>query len=324
MSTPISTRSAIAAAASAAADAADAAATSTTTTSRPPVRRAAAIADLQLHAQLHGGSSSQATISVDRASIPPASQDDDSGAAAAAAAAATVLAKKGRKRAATEDSASASKRARYSDGSTLPLETPPSSGGGAAGANKSTEVVPSPRLITLCSKNPAPLSQQITDCYNTFVQEIHKFSDRETKNLSFLGGEVSVGDIVAYQIGMGKLLLAWYETGVVRRKNPQIPGEGFESWNEKGLASHLYSKWRLDGGAIQEAVFHAVTSMILGIVEKEHDRGYLDLAGRWTWCSSAAHPQKRVGASWPLSQWVKICTTLPCVQATKVLQQHRK
>ncbi|MCH9626436.1 MAG: hypothetical protein S4CHLAM2_00580 [Chlamydiales bacterium] len=308
-----STRSAdAAAAASAAADAADAAATTTTTTARPPVRRAAAIADLQRQRQLHPGSaSSQDLLSASSSSIP-ASTSGGAASAAATAAAATTSVSKSRKRAASDETEeSSAKRAKYS-GSTQPLS-------GSQSASGPDEVGPTPRLIGLPSEKVAPLSREIVMHYNALVRELHCHSDRETKRVPFLGKEVSVGDIVAYQIGMGKLFLAWCGAG--RDKRPQMPGDGFTSWDDKdGLANHLCAKWKIDEGAIQEAVFQSVTAQIIGVVQKEQK--HLNTPGRWAWCN-APHPEKRLTDLGTMSFWVKMCSTDLSKEAMTLLQQHR-
>src|SRR5438105_7789241 len=99
----------------------------------------------------------------------------------------------------------------------------------------------------------APLSKQIQQEYNKLVALISLIdkTHRLNHDIEGAGGTVSIADSIAYQIGWGKLLISWYETGV-QGKMPAMPGEGFTKWDYVGLAKHFYQKYHYDGYHKQE------------------------------------------------------------------------
>ncbi len=161
----------------------------------------------------------------------------------------------------------------------------------------------------------APLSRLIVKEYNGLALAISKIKSRTKKDIEGTGGKVSAADLIAYQIGWGRLLIAWHETGE-RGETPQMPGEGFTKWDYTGLAKHFYQKYQYDSGKKQEAEFYQTVSTLLNIVEKEHRTGRLDQTGVWAWCTLPS------GKEWPLSKWIKVNTSSPYNRAARLIRSN--
>jgi len=165
-------------------------------------------------------------------------------------------------------------------------------------------------------KPEAPLSMLIQKEYNKLVKVIAQISynSRTAKILEFTGGAVSVADILAYQIGWGKLLISWYKAGI-ENKILVMPGEGFSYWNYTGLAQLFYTKYQYDSAQQQEQEFYSTVQEIITLTEHEYKTGNLDKQGIWSWCRLAS------GKQWPLSKWIKINTAAPYIRACTVLKK---
>jgi hypothetical protein len=160
------------------------------------------------------------------------------------------------------------------------------------------------------------LSQDIQREYNRMVKSITPISpsERTLKIIEGTGGKVGVTDVVAYQIGWGHCVIRWYEAGI-QGKIPEMPGEGFSTWDYVGIARQFYQKYQYDSVEKQMAIFHQVVSRILEIVEEEDRKGNLDQLGIWLWCTLPS------GKQWPLSKWVKINTSAPYKRATSLIKR---
>lgn len=115
----------------------------------------------------------------------------------------------------------------------------------------------------------SPLSQLIWKEYTRLVDAVSKVSPdvRAKKILDGTGGKVSVSDVIAYQIGWGKFLINWYETGE-RGEIPIMPGDGFTKWDYTAIAKHFYQKYPYDQGKKQDKEFDKVVNIIINeIVE---------------------------------------------------------
>lgn len=71
----------------------------------------------------------------------------------------------------------------------------------------------------------ASLSQEIQREYDKLINLIASIpvSSRILKQIEGTGGKVSITDHVAYQIGWGKCLIGWYESGI-KGEVPIMPG----------------------------------------------------------------------------------------------------
>lgn len=166
--------------------------------------------------------------------------------------------------------------------------------------------------------NSLTLSQDIRNGYDRLVKEVTRISPsvRTLKIIDGTGGKVSVSDIIAYQIGWGKCLIRWYETGI-QGKMPEMPGNGFLTWDYLSIAQHFHQLYQLDSSDEQMKVFHKVVTRILEIVEEEDKTGNLDRTGIWPWCTLLS------GKQWPLSKWIKVNTASPYKRAVQLIKKAK-
>lgn len=165
----------------------------------------------------------------------------------------------------------------------------------------------------------APLSQKILNEYTKLVKALLSIpvKARQIKSLPGTGGQVSASDLIAYQIGWGKLLLGWYEGGIQERPF-ELPGEGFTTWDYTGLARHFYIKYQYDSFLEQQREFDQVIQQIIQVVEKESFENRLDQLGVWSWCTLQS------GKKWPLSKWVTVNTVSPYHKAATLIRKFAK
>lgn len=159
----------------------------------------------------------------------------------------------------------------------------------------------------------SPLSKEILKEYTKLMKVINDNKNRNKKLINFTTGMASVSDIIAYQIGWGKLVINWYNVGTKQGKKPDMPGEGFTEWKYKEIAQHFMNKWQFDKGTKQEKELHKVVIELINISEIEYNNGNLDKEGVWDWCTLNS------GKKWPLSKWIKVNTISPYKRATKLI-----
>lgn len=160
------------------------------------------------------------------------------------------------------------------------------------------------------------LGQEIRNAYDKLIKMLntHPISERTLKVIDAPSGKVSASDLIAYQIGWGKCVIQWYEAGI-RGENPEMPGEGFSTWNYTAIAQHFYEKYHYDGFNEQMKVFQEVVSTLLKIVEREHKTDRLDQTNVWTWCTLSS------GKHWPLSKWIRVNTVSPYKRAAQLIKK---
>jgi hypothetical protein len=162
----------------------------------------------------------------------------------------------------------------------------------------------------------AKLSKDIQKEYNILVDMVSRvpLEQREVKEMILSSQSVSVADLVAYQIGWGKLVIGWYEASV----KPEMPGDGFTNWDYSGLAQHFFEKYQYSSPQEQYAEFQHVVERIIEIVEFESETGNLDKEGVWLWC------RLQSGKEWPLSKWIRVNTASPYNRASKLIRGFLK
>jgi hypothetical protein len=160
------------------------------------------------------------------------------------------------------------------------------------------------------------LSQDIQLEFNRLVLAIENVipSNRILKIIQGTGGNVSVADLIAYQIGWGKCVIRWYEAGI-KKEIPEMPGEGFSKWNYIAIAKKFYKKYAHDSSDEQMKIFKQVVFQILEIIQKEQLTGNLDRTGVWPWCALSS------GKLWPLSKWIRVNTAAPYKRATQLIKK---
>lgn len=173
-------------------------------------------------------------------------------------------------------------------------------------------------VISINGRFYAPLSRLIQERYNALLHEALNVSEanRTEKTLNLSGHMVSVNEVIAYQIGWGKLLIGWYEAGI-NGSTPVMPGEGFITWDYKGLALHFYEKCCYSNVAEQHREFKSIVSRIIEIVEKEFETENLDKEAVWSWCTLKS------GKQWPLGKWVQVNTAAPYKRACDLIKKFR-
>ena len=162
----------------------------------------------------------------------------------------------------------------------------------------------------------SPLSQEIQKAYDRLIDAVSDVPVSKRCNEMFegTGGSASVSDLIAYQIGWGKCLIRWYESGIYG-KLPEMPGEGFSKWDYVAIAKYFYQTYRFDASNQQLKIFENTALRILEITEKEHETGHLDQQGIWPWCTLPS------GKKWPLSKWIQINTVAPYKRATQSIKR---
>lgn len=156
------------------------------------------------------------------------------------------------------------------------------------------------------------LSEEIQREYDRLTRLIATIpaSTRNLKIIERFGEKISLGDLIAYQIGWGRCVIRWYETGL-KGEMPEMPGEGFTTWDYTGLARHFYHKYHSE----QERVFQEVVRKLMEIADQEHQTGNLEKLGVWPWCTL------RSGKQWPLSKWIRVNTCAPYKRAYALIRK---
>lgn len=139
------------------------------------------------------------------------------------------------------------------------------------------------------------LAQEIETQYQNLLKAIAKVPGTTIEE---------VRNIIAYNIGWGKLLIYWYTSGITG-VNPIMPGEGFTKWEYDKIAQHFYQKYKYDNLDLQLKEFASVVQQILDIVNKESKTGNLNKFGVWQWCTLKS------GKQWPLAKWIQVNTVAP-------------
>ncbi|MBS0606181.1 MAG: ClbS/DfsB family four-helix bundle protein [Verrucomicrobia bacterium] len=161
----------------------------------------------------------------------------------------------------------------------------------------------------------AILSQQIDREYTQLKHLVDSIptSARCEKKIKGTGGLVSVADLIAYQIGWGKALIRWYQAGL-KEEMPEMPGDGFTTWNYIQIARHFYQTYRYSNPEEQNAVFAQIVSELIAMTENEHKMGRLDQVGIFPWC------RLQSGKEWPLSKWIRVNTCAPYKRARNLIR----
>ncbi len=140
-------------------------------------------------------------------------------------------------------------------------------------------------------------------------------SSRTLKQLEIAGGKASPADLIAYQIGWGRCLIRWYESGI-KGEESEMPEKDLPKWDYGAIASHFYRKYSFDQAEKQIEEFEQVVRAVLLIVENEAHTGNLDKLGVWDWCTLKS------GKQWPLEKWVRVNTLSPYKRAFSLIAKE--
>lgn len=157
------------------------------------------------------------------------------------------------------------------------------------------------------------LSLEIQKNSEILVELVRRHPNRKEKIFIQNHLPVSIADILAYQIGWGKALIRWYESGL-KNETPDMPGDGFSKWEYSAIAAHFHRKYAYDSAEQQLEVFAEVVARILAIVSYETQTGNLDKLNIWPWCTLGS------GKPWPLSKWIKVNTASPYTRAIQLIK----
>jgi hypothetical protein len=157
-------------------------------------------------------------------------------------------------------------------------------------------------------------SEEILNAYKSLIKAVNNTPEDcfFQKSYQMSGVDVSVADIIAYQIGWGELLIYWYTSGI-QKIDFVMPGDGFEKWDYHAISLHFYKKYsHLSYQALLDKFDDRVHD-IIQIVDYESKSGNLDKPGVWSWCSLKS------GKEWPLSKWIRVNTIAPYKRAYKLI-----
>lgn len=154
---------------------------------------------------------------------------------------------------------------------------------------------------SLFIKNKTSLSKKVIISYQKLFQALQllELEDFYKKNIIFNDAFISPAELLSYQIGWGEMLLFWYHQGK-QGAFFVMPGNGFDTWDYKGIAEYFFKESVLQKQDQQLERFTKLVMQIVEIVEDEDRQGNLEVIGVWSWCTL------RSGKSWPLSKWIRV------------------
>lgn len=141
--------------------------------------------------------------------------------------------------------------------------------------------------------------------------EFNEIKPSATRSRAINGG-ISVCDIVAYQIGWGRLLLGW-DKEELDGKNPEMPAKGFK-WSELGrLAQSFYKSSEKKSLVTLRREFKDVVEETSDWINKM-SAGELFKLGRRKWA----------GEKWPIVKWIQVNTVAPYSSARTKIRRWKK
>ena len=134
----------------------------------------------------------------------------------------------------------------------------------------------------------------------------------ELERSAELEGGISTCDLIAYQIGWGRLLLSWDDLERCG-ESPQMPAAGYK-WNQLGaLASSFYrehSDQELKQLLLQ---FDEVMQRMRRFIETSSEETLFGV-GKRQWA----------GPKWPLAKWIQVNAIAPYASARAKLRKWKK
>ena len=133
------------------------------------------------------------------------------------------------------------------------------------------------------------------------------------ERMTDIEGNISCCDVVAYQIGWGKLLMSW-ENNELNGKLVQMPCESFK-WNQLGeLAQHFYQQSRhLSLSQLRVDFNNVYQQLVDWITNLSTEELFTPQQRNWT------------GEKWSMVKWIQINTIAPYQSArTKVRRWKRE
>lgn len=143
-----------------------------------------------------------------------------------------------------------------------------------------------------------------------FETELLDIDEKRSRDRELEGG-VSVCDVIAYQIGWGKLLLGWE----LAEKNQEIlsmPDKGYK-WNQlTALAHSFYDTYKNFTLAQLLGEYKKVVQEIQAMISSMSEEELFTLQKR-QWA----------GDKWPISKWVQVNTIAPYTAARRKIRKWK-
>lgn len=170
----------------------------------------------------------------------------------------------------------------------------------------------------LSSRFAMPLPANKRELLHSFDAAFSKLVDElasvpsELERAPGIEGGLSPCDLVAYQIGWGRLLLSW-DSLEIQGKPVEMPAPGYK-WNQLGpLAGSFYREFDDQSLAQLLSRFEALAGELRRFIETSGER-LLFGVGERRWA----------GAKWPVAKWIQVNTVAPYGSARAKLRKWKR
>ena len=162
-------------------------------------------------------------------------------------------------------------------------------------------------------KNKTELLKILKTEYKKLLDEFKNIPIEKTRTKT-LENDISICDLISYQIGWGTLLIDWYKKGL-KNQLPIMPMEGYK-WNQLGsLSKKFYSDYKNFTFYELLVLFDKTVNEIVQIIKSESNKNlYTQGIYKWT----GANPR------WPLGRWINVNTSSPYKSARAKIKKWKK
>ncbi len=160
-------------------------------------------------------------------------------------------------------------------------------------------------------KNKEEAITNLRLAYQKLDAEFENLDSNKTR-IKDIEGNISACDILAYQIGWGKLLLSW-EKDELNGKKVIMPAKGFK-WNELGrLANSFYLHYEdKDLKYLRKEFKKTVDKIENLIILLPGEEVFIPKHREWT------------GEKWPMMKWIQINSIAPYKSARTKIRRWKK
>jgi len=159
--------------------------------------------------------------------------------------------------------------------------------------------------------NKNQLLSSLQAAYAKLVEEAAAVPSDLERNPELEGG-ISPCDLIAYQIGWGRLLLSWDDLET-RGETVEMPAPGFK-WNQLGLlAKSFYQEQNEQTLKQLLAQFEALEERMRLFIESNSEDTLFGI-GKRHWA----------GQKWSLAKWIQVNTVAPYGSASAKLRKWKK
>lgn len=158
--------------------------------------------------------------------------------------------------------------------------------------------------------NKSELLRNLQAAYQKLREEVATVPSELERDAGIEGG-ISPCDLIAYQIGWGRLLLSWDELEA-QGQPVDMPAPGFK-WNQLGLlAAHFHQKQRDQSLEQLLAKFDLLVGDLRRFIESNSEDTLFGI-GKRQWA----------GPKWPLAKWIQVNTIAPYGSARTKLRKWK-